>query len=257
MKRFRLTFTPKLYKDSAYAVLTVMVATLLFLFIGFNKLSEATLTLLYLVPIVWSTSKWGRVAGMSAALTAAISFGFFFRPPFFGFAEHNLNDTLILIFFLAVPVMFVARTQSILSRAQSGERDALLMYELSTILAAARTQDAVAYGVARFLRRMYPKVALITVSIQPKGQLEEAAAYEPSNAILPPGRPDYTLIILDSWGPTGEIHIWRGDETDISGEGSQLFQDFILQIGQALERTRLIQAELMTKNLVDTIKKKY
>jgi hypothetical protein len=194
---------------------------------------------------------------MSAALTAAISFEFFFRPPFFGFAESNVNDTLILLIFLAVPVVVVVRTQNILFKAQSGERDALLMYELSTILAAARTQDAVAYGVARFLRRMYPRVALITVSIQPKGQLEEAAAYEPSNAILPPGRPDYTLIILDSWGPTGEIHIWRGDETDISGEGSQLFQDFILQIGQALERTRLIQAELMTKNLFDTIKKKY
>jgi K+-sensing histidine kinase KdpD len=249
MKMFRLTFTPKLYRDSFYAVMLVAAATLLFLLIGFARLGEAVITLLYLVPIVWSAARWGRGPGMSAALAAALAFIFFFRPPFFGFPDGNLNDTLILIIFLFVAGVVVARVQIILSRAQASEREALLMYELSTILAMARTQEAVAYGVARFLRRRYP-VPLVTVSIQLKGQTVETAAYEPQNAIMPPGKPDRTLVILDAWGPAGEIHIWSGG-VDLPGEDSRLFQDFTSQIGQALERTRLTQIETMMNSMVN------
>jgi K+-sensing histidine kinase KdpD len=246
MKKLPFTFTPKLYKDSFYAVMVVVATTAVLLVLGYNKLGEAVITLLYLVPISWSTARWGRGPGMSAALAAALLFVFFFRPPFLGFEPSSMNDWLVLVIFLIVAGVVVGRIQASLSRAQASEREALLMYELSTILAAARTQEGVAYGVARFLHRRYP-ASLVTVSIQLKGQIVETAAYEPYDAIMPPGKPDRTLVILDAWGRAGEIHIWRG-KMELPSEDSRLFQDFVSQIGQALERTRLTQAGMMMNN---------
>jgi K+-sensing histidine kinase KdpD len=253
MKKIPFTFTPKLYVNSSYAVLIVAATTVLFLLIGNDKLGGAVITLLYLVPIVWSTARWGKGPGMSAALSAALLFDFFFIPPFANFAVSNLEGWLVLIIFLVVASAVVGPIQASLARAQASEREALLMYELSTILAAARTQEAVTYTVARFLHRRYP-ASLVTVSIQSKGQPIETAAYEPYNAIMPPGKPDRTLTILDAWGRAGEIHIWRGD-MELPSEDSRLFQDFTSQIGQALERTRLTQVEAIMNSVVDTATK--
>jgi K+-sensing histidine kinase KdpD len=240
MKKFRFAFTPKLYIDSLYAVIIVAAATALLLLIGRNKLGEAVIALLFLVPVVWSTARWGQGPGMSAALAAALLFDFFFIPPFYTFTVGSLEGWLILAIFLAVAILVVGRIQTSLTKAQASEREAFFMYELSTLLAAARTQEAVAHGVARFLEQRY-LACLVTVSIQPKGQPTETAAYEPRDGIMT-GKPDRVLGLLNAWGFAGEVQIWRGD-IELPAQDSRLFQNFASQIGQALERTRLIEAE--------------
>lgn len=248
MKKISFRFTRKLYIHSSYAVLIVAATTFLFILIGEDTLGKAVITLLYLVPIVWSTAHWGKGPGMSAALAAALFFDFFFIAPFANFAVGSLEGWLVLVIFLVVASAVVGPIQSSLLKAHASEREAILMYELSTILAAARTQEAVAYGVARFLHQRYP-ASLVTVSLQPKGQDLETAAYEPENAIMPARKPDCTLVILNGWGRAGEIHIWRGS-IDLPNEDSRLFQDFTSQIGQALERTRLAKVEEVMNGVV-------
>lgn len=240
MKTKYFTFTPNLYKHSFYAVLIVAALTFLLLLIGLDRLGEAVITLLYLVPIVWCTVYFGKGPGMSAALTAALLFAFFFRPPYYDFALGSLNDWLVLAIFLAVAGVVVAPIQSSLSRAQTSEREAIIMYELNTILVSARTQEAVAYSIARFLQQKY-MATLVTVSIQPKGQ-PETAAYEPYNGVLLSGRADCVLSLVDTWGFVGEIQIWKG-KAELPLADSRLFHNFVSQIGQALERIRLSQAE--------------
>jgi len=114
------------------------------------------------------------------------------------------------------------------------------MYELSTMLAGARTQEAVAHGVARFLQQRY-LVSLVKVSIQPKGQPNETVAIEPRDGVMT-GKPDRILGLLNTWGLVGEIHIWQGD-IELPTEDSRLFRNFASQIGQALERTSLLEVE--------------
>ena len=41
------------------------------------------IALLYLVPISWSTARWGQGPGTAAAVFAALAFNFFFIPPYY------------------------------------------------------------------------------------------------------------------------------------------------------------------------------
>lgn len=234
MKKTRFAFTPTLYIHSSAAVLIVAATTLVLLLIGRNILGEAVIALLYLVPVIWAAARWGQLPGLAAALTAALLFDYCFIPPFNTFTVGSIEGWLVLGIFLAVAGVVVGRIQAILARAQASEREAVLMYELSSILAEAASQQAIVSGVARFLQRRY-LAALVTISIQPKGQSLEVAAYEPQNGVLK-GKPDRVLALLDAGALIGEIQIWRG-EIDLPTEDSRLFQNFASQVGHVLERT--------------------
>ena len=234
MNGFRFSFTRALYVNSLYAVLIVAGATFVLRLIGRDVLGEAVIALLYLVTVVWTTARWGQGPGMAAALSAALLFDYNFIPPFYTFSVGNLEGWLVLGIFLAVAGVAVGRIQAILSRAQASEREAVLMYELSTILAEAPSQTAIAGGVARFLQQRY-LASLVTVSIQPKNQPLETAAYEPEDGVLA-GKPDRVLALLDAWGLVGEILIWKG-QLELPAEDSRLLQNFATQVGHVLART--------------------
>jgi K+-sensing histidine kinase KdpD len=240
MNRIRRSFSTNLYKNSLYAVLSVTAATALLLLIGRDKLGESVIALLYMVPVVWSTARWGQGPGMSAALAAALFFDFFFIPPFYTFAVGRLEGWLVLGIFLAVAIVVVGRIQDTLSKAQKSEHEAVFMYELSALLAGMRTQDAVAHGVARFMQQRY-LTSFVEVAIQQKGQASETVASEPREPAMT-RKPDRILGILNAWGLVGEIRIWQG-EIELPAEDSRLFRNFASQIGQAIERTRLFEAE--------------
>ena len=251
MKKDRFSLSTKLFENSFYAVLTVAATTVLLLLIGLDKLGEAVIALLYMVPVVWSAARWGQGAGMAAALAAALFFDFYFIPPFYTFAVGRLEGWLVLGIFLAVAIVVVGRIQSSLSRAQASEREAIFMYELSSTLASLQTQEAVANAVARFIQQRY-LTALVRVSIQPKGQTSETSASEPRDGVSD-SKPDVTLPILSAWNLVGAIEMWRGD-LELPSEESRLFRNFSSQIGQALERINLreFEATMTTANKMKT-----
>jgi K+-sensing histidine kinase KdpD len=224
-----------------YILSGVMVGctTGLMLLIGRAQLGEAVIALLFLVPVGWIASRWGQGPGIFSAALSALAFDYFFIPPFYTFAVERLEGWLVLAIFLAVAILVVGRIQSSLSKAQTSEHEAILMYELSSALASLRTQEAVAHTVARFLYQRY-LVNLVTVFIQPKGQSFEIAAYEPQNGVLT-GKPDRVLPLLNDWGLIGEVQIW-GRDIELPSIESRIFRNFASQIGQAVERTRLIEA---------------
>jgi len=240
MKKTGFFSSTKLYENSFYAVLTVAATTVLLLLIGLDKLGEAVIALLYMVPVVWSAARWGQGPGVSAALAAALFFDFYFIPPFYTFAVGRLEGWLVLGIFLAVAIVVVGRIQTSLSKAQTSEREAIFMYELSNTLASLQTQEAVANAVARFLQQRY-LATLVRVSIQPKGQNSETAASEPRDVMLV-SKPDISLPIMSAWNLVGMVQIWRG-EVELPSEESRLFRNFASQIGQALERIHLREIE--------------
>jgi K+-sensing histidine kinase KdpD len=221
------------------SALVVGGTTGLMLLIGREQLGEAVIALLFLVPVGWSASRWGQGPGIFAAITASLAFDFFFIPPFYTFTVGSLEGWLVLAIFLGVAILVVGRIQSSLTKARTSERDAILMYELSTALASLRTQEAVAHTVARFLQQKY-LAYLVTVFIQPKGVDTEIAVYEPQNGTLT-GKPDRVIPLLNNWGLVGEIQIWKRD-MDLPSVESRIFRNFASQIGQAIERAQLIEA---------------
>jgi two-component system sensor histidine kinase KdpD len=108
-----------------WAILTVAATTGVMYLIRRDRLGEGVIALLYLVPISWSTARWGQGPGIAAAISAALCFNFFFIPPYYTFVIGSLEGWLLLGIFLGVAIVVVGRIQSGLARAQASERDAI------------------------------------------------------------------------------------------------------------------------------------
>ena len=246
MKQTRSSLTLRYLRNSLLAVLTVTAATLPMFLIGRNILGEAVIALVYLVPVTWSANRWGQLAGISAALTAALMFDFLFIPPFFTFAVERLEGWLVLAIFLAVAIVVVERIQASLSQA----RQAVYMYELSSAIANQRTAEAVAWSVARQIQQLF-QACQVNVIFRPDKDAPAIAASEPSDC-SGLGKPDRIIPIVNSWGLVGEIQIWRGVYMELPQVESRLLQNFALQTARAFERTHPIAPE---KHIKGTLSK--
>ena len=235
MKRIKLT--PKMLADGLKGMLIVAVITIPMKLIGRDVLGEAVIGLLYLAPIAWSASKWGQVAGMSAALTAALCFDFLFIPPFYTFVIGRLEGWLVLAIFFAIAIVVIGRIQDSLSKA----REATFMYEMSSALANMRTQEAVAHMVAKYIEQLF-QASLVIVTFQHSKQSPQIAVSEPHNG-KQKGRPDRVMPIMNAWGLVGEIQIWRGEFGGLPAENSPLLQNFSTQAARAFERTYELEME--------------
>jgi len=240
MRRNYMSFISTIFLNCLFAFLSVFVLTILLMLIGRDTLGEAVIALLYLVPVGWSAAKWGQGAGVCAAASSALAFDYFFIPPFYTFAVGRLEGWLVLAIFLFVSIVVIGRIQSGLSKAQTSEREAHFMYEMSAALAGLRTQEAVVHALATNLQLMF-LAELVEVGIQPDNQSAPLLVKVPA-AVEGSGIPDRILPILASPGLLGEIRIWRGYGW-LPAEGSRLLHNLTTQATVALERARLAEAE--------------
>ncbi len=238
MPKLHRNLTMPMIEGTVLAVGLVLATTAVFLLIGRDVLGEGVIALLYLVPIGWSTTRWGQLPGLSAALTAALAFDFFFIPPFYTFAVGSLEGWLIIVIFLAVAAVIVGRIQYGLHRAHVREREALFMYELSTSLAGARTPEAVARTLARQIQQML-QASLVQVEIEPEGPSGALMVGVPTSTSSAE-KPDQILPLLAPHRLIGEIRLWQGP-APLPPSNGILLQNFAEQGALALER---VQSEI-------------
>jgi K+-sensing histidine kinase KdpD len=240
MKNHRRPEFTQLVTQCAKSVSLSAVVTLPMVMLGRDALGEAVIAMLYLLPVVWSSGRWGRLPGLCGALTAALAFDFFFIPPFYTFAVGRLEGWLVLAIFLATSIYVVERVRVPLSMARTSQRDATLMYELGMALAGLRSQDAVVHALAKSLQQMF-LAALVEVVTWPDSRSPATVVKTPAGA-APSGKPDRIVPIIAAPGLVGEIHLWRGDGW-LPPEDSRLLRDIAAQASIALERARLAEAE--------------
>jgi K+-sensing histidine kinase KdpD len=252
MKKINLAHLSSKLKSSFSAVLAVGLAGLFLLVTRREIVGEGVVALLLLLVVMGSAYQWGLAGGMSAALSASLVFDYLFIPPYYTFNIGSLEGWLIFIIFFVVAIVVVNRIQSTLSNARISEREAVMMYELSTLLANQRTQDAIAHNVARFLyQHTLPEAT--RVSIQPKGQSEQTTAQEPPDAVMTT-KPDRILPLLNSWGLVGEIQIWRSSDFELPDSDGRLFRNIALQVGVAIERVQIKEFEHQNTGSLKTTK---
>jgi K+-sensing histidine kinase KdpD len=251
MERISVQSLLKVLVNCISAFLSVVVLTIVMKLIGRNILGEAVIALLYLVPVGWSATQWGQGAGVCAAVFAAMAFDYFFVPPFYTFAVGQLESWLVLVILLVVSIVVIGRIQSSLVKAQTSEREALCMYEISSNLAGLRTQEAVVTALARNLQQLFQS-GLVEVSITTGGSSQPIKAAAPSGKKLATP-PDRILPILAPPSFLGEIRIWRGYGW-LPAEGSRLLNNLATQASQALERARLAESEELANTLIAKMK---
>lgn len=221
--------------NSLTAVSLVVCITIPMWLIGRDTLGEAVIALLYLLPVAWSAYRFGQLAGISAALTAALVFDFLFIPPFFTFVVGSLESWLVLIIFLGIAIVVVGRIQASITKAW----EATFKYELSMGLCGVRTQDAVARILARQIQQLF-QAALVRVSYRPGDSVTTLVISQPEGT-MPENKPDRVLPILNAWGLIGEIQIWRGGFEELPPVDSLFFQNFAMQAARAFERTQSME----------------
>jgi two-component system sensor histidine kinase KdpD len=239
MKRIRWPVSPELISDSLLAVLTVAVTTAILALIGRDTLGEAIIALLYLVPVAWSSARWGLVPGACATLAAILAYDFFFTLPFYSFTVSRMESLLILVVLSVTAVLVVAGIQLGLSRTRTDERDAIFMVGMNEALAGLRTRDAVVHALASHLHQMF-QASLVEVFVL-FSQSSSLSARVPSDAPAR-GKPDRMLPILAAPELVGEIRLWRGSGW-LPPEDSYLFRNLATQAALALERARLAEVE--------------
>jgi two-component system sensor histidine kinase KdpD len=245
IKNFYLALSPPRLAAYAQAVLVVALATGAIYLIGRATLGEGVIALLFLVPISWSTARWGQGAGIVAAVSAALAFNFFFIPPYYTLYIGSLEGWLLLFIFLIVAIVVVGRIQVGLARAQAHEREAIFMYELSAALAGAFNPEAVGRILAGHIQRLY-QAAMVRVYIERDGQMMTIS--EPSRGTME-GKPTRVLPLMAPQGMLGEISVWEG-ELHLPPADDRLLQNFANQAALALSRAKLIETGIIPAGVI-------
>jgi two-component system sensor histidine kinase KdpD len=235
------SFSLSLERFESYMLAVGAVAALtgIMLLIGREVLGEGVIALIYLVPISWSTARWGQGPGIAAAISAALAFNFFFIPPYYTLYIGSLEGWLLLGIFLVVAIVVVGRIQSGFARALVREREAVFMYELSASLAGAHTEDSIARILAAHIQQV-TQAAMVEVFVA--GKEYALTASSPSQG-SGNGKPDLIIPILAAYGLAGEIRLWQGSIPLLPAD-SRLLLNFANQSGLALERARMAQDQV-------------
>jgi K+-sensing histidine kinase KdpD len=225
---------------SMMAVAVVFALTVVMLLIGQRMLGQGVIALLYLIPCGWCTVRWGQIAGVSAALTAALSFDFLFIPPYGTFNIGSLEGWLLLFLFIAVSILVVGRFQTILGEEQNRERKATFLYEVVASIANQQTREGIARAIANQIQQIY-LAELVHVHLNGRGKLPAVAARAANRPdYLVKRKPDRALPIVSGPVLIGEIAIWKG-LIPLPSEDDPMVQTILRQTAAALDRAQIAE----------------
>lgn len=233
---------------SLLAVAVVFGLTAVMLLIGPRMLGEGVIALLYLIPIGWCTVRWGQIAGVSAALTAALSFDYLFIPPYGTFNIGSLEGWLLLALFIAVSILVVGRIQTILLEGENRQRKATFLYEMVAAIANQQNREGIAGAIANQIEQKY-LAELVQVHLEGRGKLSPVvlrAANSPEGSAT--GKPDRALPIVSGPVLIGEIAIWNG-VIPLPAEDDPMLQTLLRQTAAALDRVQIAEENAQSPSL--------
>ncbi len=244
---------PLLVRLSAFLFATLAVSlTTALLFLLRERLSASTVAMLYLLPVLFITARWGLGAGVFSAFTAFLAYNYFFLQPYYTFTVHKSQDIVTLLIFLVVAIMIsqlVGRVNASLAAAVARENETTRLYELSLDLAGAGSLDEIAAVLARKTNQTVP-AACLEISIRPIYSETSFRLSIPEDA-APQGNPDAIIPLETVRVFLGEIRLWL-DGAVLAPAEARLLQAFAAQGALALERTALSHAETHARVLEES-----
>jgi hypothetical protein len=236
----RLVSTLKAHLSLArvvHALLSVGVVfalTLVMRLIGSKTVGEGVIAILYLLPIGWCTVRWGQIAGVSAALTAALSFDFLFIPPYNTFNIGSLEGWLLLILFSATAILVVGRIQVVLTEERERERKATFLYEMVAAIANQTTREGIARVIANQIQQKFLAKSVQVHLSGGWGYQNYTMRADDGQTSTLDEKPDRALTIVSGPEVIGEIDIWQG-KIALPFREDPMLQTMLSQITAALD----------------------
>jgi two-component system sensor histidine kinase KdpD len=231
------------------ALVTFLTTGLLFIFR--DLLTTPTVALVYLFPVLISTTIWGVSEGLVAGLISFLTLNFFFTVPYYTFHILHTQDFIALAIFFLVAVItsqLVGRARRNSEFAKARETEVTHLYDLSARLVGVNGSAEIAGILAdQVLHTVQADTVMVEIFARP-GQ-------EACSAAAPEGRPPplagaAVIPIQTVRGLSGELHIWRAAPLEVSE--NRLLQTFATQGALALERAGLLQSETRARILEES-----
>lgn len=251
MRNLKLSLSSSV-SDYLRAVISVVVAAL-FLYLLRGTLSTTIITLLYLLPIVFSTTRWGLGPGVASALFAFLTLNFLFFEPYYTLTVHQAQDVLVLFVFLIEAIVIsqlLGWAQSSAAEATARELEATRLYELSAALAGLQDDRAIGRVLAEQAYETF-QAAQVEVSVYSQSDEDHLTARLPAQAQPRADQPDALVLLNTARGQHGEIRLWRDDRPIAPGE-DRLLRTFATQAALALERARLVESDKRARILEES-----
>ncbi len=249
----RRQYTPSSGLAQYLLALFATALTTALLIVFQDNLNTPIIALLYLVPVVLSTSLGGLGPGIVSALIAFLSFNFFFIPPLYTFTVHQPPDVLVLVIFLLVAVFIsqiLGRSRASTAAATAREREATRLYELSTALAGQHDQHAIAQIIAEHALETF-QAECVDLSVESQGEKRGFSVRAPESASPSSANPLRRCPLQTARGLQGELRLWR-DEAMLTPAEDRLLRTFATQGALALERAQLVETETRAKVLEES-----
>ncbi len=145
-----------------YPIAFIAVVTgVLFLFR--DTLNPSIVALLYLLPVLFSTTLWGLGPGILAGVLTFLCYNFFFLEPYYTLRVHNSQDLIALIIFFIVVIVvnqLVGRAKTNLEAALAREQESTRLYEFSVGLSGINQFSDIAQIVAEKTHQTFAAAAV-------------------------------------------------------------------------------------------------
>jgi two-component system sensor histidine kinase KdpD len=226
-----------------YSIAIVAVATGLLLLFR-DTLNPSIVALLYLLPVLICTTRWGLGPGILAGFLTFLSYNFFFITPYYTLRVHQSQDIIALIIFFIVAVVasqLVGRAKTSLEAALAREQESTRLYEFSVGLSGSNHIDEIAEIIAGKTQQTFEATA-VQVRIEKIYAEESGSIMVGEPQAIAQTKPVAVVRLETARGVLGEIRLWREAPVLLPAE-VRLLQTFAAQGALALERAALAHAE--------------
>ena len=139
-------FIPYIWSLLMAVILTILLSPLR------TSLGLVNIAMIYLLPVLYSASKWGKAPAFVAASAGLLAFDFFFVPPVGSFTVHDARYLITFGIFLLVGMITGSLSEKLKEEATNSRQRATrvaALYALSRDIAAVADLESVLGSVSR------------------------------------------------------------------------------------------------------------
>lgn len=213
---------------------------------------SATAALLYLLCVLISAMMLGAVASFSAALFAALSFTYFFIPPYGGIGITSVEEAIRLIVFVSVALLvsgLASRARRETRAAAQRSTELSLLYQLSQQLEAEVAIEPILTIVVSQTARILDLPGCAVWLSNADGTLQQRAVY--GAPPVPPAAEEAPLRAgSQSFGVLRVAR--RTPDAPLDTVEHELLQTIAAQVGLVLERLRIAAIDSQARALAES-----